>query len=185
MIRLHTNAYLQPELLANLDVLLKEGPVFWQGMTPEVFVAKVDRTWSPAENVVHLIKCIRPVARALRMPRWLLRALFGKAMAPSRHWQPLREAYLHKLSTGTEAGSYGPRPKQYEDPHRARQQLLDKLSEVLSSLRSTLERWTEVDLDRYQLPHPALGKLTVREMICFTEFHYLHHVEKVAAKLVR
>jgi hypothetical protein len=182
MFSLNNHAHLLPELLANLDMLQQHGQQFWQQFSPETFVSKVDRTWSPAENVEHLLKSTRPVARALRMPRWLLRLLFGVAKAPSRRWLPLREAYLHLLATGTEAGSYGPTPRKYEDPSLAQQQLIGKLNDALSQLRSNLESWNDTDLDRYQLPHPSLGKLTVREMVMFTLFHYEHHVEKVRMK---
>lgn len=182
MLPLNTQAFLLTELLPNLEVLQRDGQQFWQHFTPETFVTKVDRTWSPAENVVHLLKSTRPVVRALKLPRWLLGLLFRKATAPSRHWLPLREAYLQKLATGTEAGSYGPTTRRYEDPARAQQQLVGKLNDALSQLRSALERWNDADLDRYQLPHPALGKLTVREMVMFTLFHYEHHVKKVSAK---
>jgi uncharacterized damage-inducible protein DinB len=38
-------------------------------------------------------------------------------------------------------------------------------------------------LDRLRLPHPALGKLTVREMLFFTIYHNIHHVENVVRRL--
>jgi hypothetical protein len=32
------------------------------------------------------------------------------------------------------------------------------------------------------MPHPLLGKLTVREMLLFTLYHNLHHVQNVARR---
>ena len=46
----------------------------------------------------------------------------------------------------------------------AHQQLLKKV-----------ENWKESDLDKYVLPHPLLGKISLREMLYFTDFHILHH----------
>jgi hypothetical protein len=43
--------------------------------------------------------------------------------------------------------------------------------------------WREADLDRYLLPHPLLGKLTLREMLHFTLYHNYHHVQSVATRL--
>jgi len=34
----------------------------------------------------------------------------------------------------------------------------------------------EDDLDRVMLPHPLLGKLTLREMLFFTIYHVEHHL---------
>lgn len=31
------------------------------------------------------------------------------------------------------------------------------------------------ELDKYILPHPLLGKLTIREMMYFTIYHVEHH----------
>ena len=40
-----------------------------------------------------------------------------------------------------------------------------------------LGNWSEKDLDKYKLPHPLLGKLTVREMLFFTIYHNEHHLK--------
>ena len=49
-------------------------------------------------------------------------------------------------------------------------------------LHGAITRWGERALDRFRLPHPALGQLTVREMLFFTLYHNLHHVLNVAAR---
>ena len=46
-------------------------------------------------------------------------------------------------------------------------------------LISKMERWKDVDLDRYLLPHPLLGKITLREMLYFTTFHIQHHQQTI------
>jgi hypothetical protein len=38
-------------------------------------------------------------------------------------------------------------------------------AKITTSLTDAIGRWHEDDLDRYRLPHPLLGKLTVREML--------------------
>ncbi|NBX80802.1 MAG: DinB family protein, partial [Flavobacteriales bacterium] len=45
------------------------------------------------------------------------------------------------------------------------------------------DNFTEDDLDKYVLPHPLLGKLTLREMLCFTIYHVKHHVEIIKRDL--
>jgi uncharacterized damage-inducible protein DinB len=42
-----------------------------------------------------------------------------------------------------------------------------------------VERWSEKELDKRQLPHPLMGKLTLREMLFFTHYHTLHHGAKI------
>jgi hypothetical protein len=53
----------------------------------------------------------------------------------------------------------------------------------VTALARALEHWTEMDLDRCRLPHPLLGKITVREMLFFTLYHYEHHWAIVAERL--
>jgi len=43
--------------------------------------------------------------------------------------------------------------------------------------------WGDDALDRYRLPHPLIGKLTLREMLVFTLFHFDHHRDNVARRL--
>jgi hypothetical protein len=43
-----------------------------------------------------------------------------------------------------------------------------------------MHTWSEDDLDNHRLPHPLLGKLTVREMLFFTLYHIQHHMIEAA-----
>ena len=38
-------------------------------------------------------------------------------------------------------------------------------------------------LDSYRLPHPILGKISLRELAIFTAFHTVHHIELLKSKL--
>jgi uncharacterized damage-inducible protein DinB len=38
-----------------------------------------------------------------------------------------------------------------------------------------IDAWEEDQLDEAQLPHPIIGKITVREMLFFTIHHNLRH----------
>ncbi len=38
-----------------------------------------------------------------------------------------------------------------------------------------LNNWDEQNIDKYLLPHPLLGKITMREMLYFTDLHIQHH----------
>ncbi len=60
--------------------------------------------------------------------------------------------------------------------------MLRQWERVSSKLLTNLERWSEQQLDTLRLPHPILGKLTVREMLFFTEFHTRHHLDNCSKK---
>jgi hypothetical protein len=58
-----------------------------------------------------------------------------------------------------------------------------KREDFSQQLWKAVDSWREADLDRYRLPHPLLGKLTLREMLFFTLYHNYHHVRNVAKRL--
>ncbi len=49
-------------------------------------------------------------------------------------------------------------------------------------LLAAMDRWRDSDLDRLRLPHPLLGKLTVREMLYFTLYHNAHHARRIVER---
>ena len=116
---------------------------------------------------------------ALHMPKLLLRLLFGRSQTSSRYYRDIREAYLGKLSGGARAtGQFVPvDPPPQTKPEEAQQKMLERWKSSSKDLANAVQKWREADLDRYRLPHPILGRITVREMLMFTLYHNLHHME--------
>lgn len=172
------------QIVAAFAALHAQTCALWQQFSAsEFFQPPPDGGWSPAENVEHLIKTTVPVTRALSMPRIVLRLLFGRARIPSRTFFEVRAAYRAVLADGAQAGSYGPKARApIDDEAAARQRLLNRWQTLLPQLTEAIGGWSEASLDRYRLPHPLLGKLTLREMLFFTLYHVSHHAENVAAR---
>lgn len=40
-----------------------------------------------------------------------------------------------------------------------------------------LNPWKEEDMSVYIMPHPAIGKCTIREFVYFTTLHTYHHLD--------
>lgn len=148
----------------------------------EKFYAHPADVWSARDNLDHLNKSVAPVAKALSLPKVLPLVLFGKAKQPSRSFGEIRETYQGKLKEGAKAsGRYVPdKVEMPKDAEKEKEELLKMWNEVSDKLISVLKnKWEEKDLDTYTLPHPILGKLTVREMLFFTLYHNTHHVNNV------
>jgi len=157
---------------------------FLASIPTEIFFAPQGQSWSPAWHVRHLTKANFPVARALRLPKLVPRLLFGGASAPSRSFEKLREDYRARLAAGGQAGRFAPSDKPLPPDLVAwRQEIAAVYGKSVSDWTSASERWSEKDLDRVRLPHPLLGKLTVREMLFFTLYHSAHHMAIVARRL--
>lgn len=127
--------------------------------------------WSPAEHLEHIRKSIKPLAMGLGLPKLVIATVAGKAKRPSVSYDEVVANYKSKLSAGAVAtGAYVPKTEIYKPI-----ELTAKTNAVLADLANKINSWKEEDLDKYNLPHPLLGKITVREMLYFTIYHVQHH----------
>lgn len=168
------------EIVRELRALHERSREVWSGFSTTEFFFPQGDAWSPADNVRHLLKSNRPVLRALTTPKVLLLFRFGAGLRLSQTYPVLRERYLARLAAGVTAGRFTPRPlgsSDQTDEHRG--SLMAALDQVSEGLTGAVSGWGEWQLDRFRLPHPALGRLTVREMLFFTLYHNLHHVRNV------
>lgn len=141
-------------------------------LTDEQFWGHPDGKWSVAEVMQHLYLSARPVARLLAGPREGLDQ-WGRANRPSRSYHEIRSAYQTVLATGVKAPAVmSPRE---EDMKISRGDLSERFHAIYQSLMDAVKNWSTDELDEYCIPHPVLGKLTVREMIYFTSIHTEHH----------
>ncbi len=128
--------------------------------------------WTPAQQIEHILRAVRPVAMALRVPKWFLRWRFGKPNRPPRDYDALVQRYKEKLAAGGRAsGRFVPPPV----PAGDMEGIAASLRGTVKTLCDRVDSWTEHELDTVLLPHPLLGKLTVREMLYFTIYHVQHH----------
>jgi len=167
------------QLIAAFERQETESVAYWDAFSTDEFFRAIGSSWSPAETVRHLSKSTRPVVKALSMPRIVLRVMFGKPGRASLTYDGLRARYLELLAAGGEAGRFAPSPRTETDLGAWRVAIMAELERGNRELRRAISRWTEAKLDRLQLPHPLLGKLTVREMLFFTLYHQRHHIEVV------
>lgn len=168
-----------PELSAALGRLLAEGVTYLQQLPEAAFAAPQGTFWSPAEHVRHLRKSSAPLVTALGIPRLVLGLRFGKAGRPSRSFDEMVATYRQALDGGATAGRFAPSG---DGAGRDRNAVLDDWARITGALQAQLGKWDEAALDRYQLPHPVLGTLTVREMLAFTVYHTAHHLRRVAER---
>ena len=100
--------------------------------------------------------------------------MFGKTNRPSKTFDELVAKYKVKLAAGGRASRpFIPPFISFEK----KDELIKKYTLQKQKLIAKIERQSEKDLDVYILPHPLLGKVTLREMLYFTIHHNDHHLE--------
>ena len=55
--------------------------------------------------------------------------------------------------------------------------IINRLKIQNKKLQHKLLKWSDNDLDNYILPHPLMGKMTIREIIMWTTFHVEQHTK--------
>ena len=142
----------------------------------EKFEATPNGKWSAGQNLDHLIRSIQPLQMAYSLPKFVLRILFGKNNRTSRSYEEIVAKYKSKLVAGGRAsGPFIPPVINFE----RKDDLIKKYKHHKKKLTAKIEKQNEVDLDKYILPHPLLGKVTLREMLFFTIHHNEHHLESL------
>ncbi len=143
------------------------------------FFLRQGDVWSSSDNVDHLIKAVKPITKALKLPRFTLHVMFGKPEKSSMSYEELCQIYRDALANGAQAsGRFLPDQETPKDAQEKKKELLEQWSKASAELVSVVETFDESELDQYLLPHPILGNLTLREMLFFTIYHNLRHASQ-------
>jgi uncharacterized damage-inducible protein DinB len=171
----------QTKLLTTLEDANQRVITWFTEIPTKDFFTRHDEVWSASDNLDHLIKSHKPLAKALKLPKITLQAMFGKPQNSSISYEELCLIYRDEIAKGAQAsGRYLPNPESpVENAEEKKRDLLGQFANVSSEVVSVIEKkWNESELDQYLLPHPILGKLTIREMLFFTIYHNLRHASQ-------
>lgn len=141
-------------------------------LTENDFMFSIDQKWTAGQQLDHILRGVSPVKMALTLPKLVPKLLFGKTNRSSLDYNSLVSTYQGKLAAGSKASRKFIPPIINFDQGEV---LRNKLLKTVNSLCQKISKYSENQLDEYLLPHPILGKLTVREMLYFTIYHVEHH----------
>ncbi len=144
------------------------------------FELNPNHKWSAGQDLVHLIKVLKIVNIGFTLPKILLRLAYGQHKQAPRTFEQLQTLYKNALAGGAKApGLYIPKPVLYKDKNI----LLEKHHSLNAKFMEIINSHTDFELDNYCLPHPILGKVSLRELAIFTSFHSQHHYDLLKSKL--
>jgi DinB family protein len=168
------------DIIAGLTKNIDAFTQYISSLNKSQFESNPEDKWSPGQNLDHLIRSIKPLVFIYGLPKFMLKWMFGVANRPSKSFDALVEKYkLKLLAGGTASSRFLPQAVGFDE----KEKLLRKYDNLKTSLVKKINHWQEMELDDYILPHPLLGKLTLREMLFFTIYHNEHHLLLLKQKL--
>jgi DinB family protein len=154
-------------------------------MPAEQFYRGTAEAWSACDYLQHLLLSNKPFAKGLTLPCAEIKKLFGEPSRPSMSYAGLVAKYHGRLDDGIRAEDYQPvTPVSFRMPEEitdVQAYLLKSWTETHEKMYGGLAHWSESDLDTNQLMHPAMGLITVREMLFFTIYHNTLHWNDIQA----
>jgi hypothetical protein len=162
----------KPEIIQLLQQKHKAFIAYIQTLNAEEFLYAPADKWTAAQQLDHIHKSVKPLTQAMGYPKFVPRFLFGKANRSSKSYDELVNRYNEKLLLGGRASG------RFVPPVIAASQKEGLIKLILTSVNkmcTRIEKFSENELDNLILPHPLLGKITIREMLYFTAYHVEQH----------
>ncbi|MCL7753402.1 DinB family protein [Polaribacter sp. Z022] len=135
-----------------------------------------DNKWTVGQQILHLVNSLHALNKALSYPRFFLKYKFGLCNREPRNYKTIVNKYEEKLLKNTDrARVFNQNLK--KPLLKDRERLLTKLQIQNKKLQYKLHKISDVNLDTLVIPHPLMGKMTLREIIMWTAHHTEHHTE--------
>ena len=131
--------------------------------------------WSIAENLDHLSISSKATVKALGLSKPMLES-FGSLQRPCMTSDELLSTYKSILAKSAVAPSKFFSAK---ESLGSKAEMLTAWQSIMDRLVARMEYWSEEDLDKYCIYHPAIGNITIRELLFFTVFHTRHHYNAI------
>lgn len=165
------------EIFSALEASFEEMSEFLEQQSDTYFVAGPEGKWQAGQHLNHLIISTNPITKAMKLPAFVLRYKFGKPNRPGRSYDQVVKRYQEKLSQ-IEPGRQAPSrflPKEVTEADKPGR--IQAFRKAKTDLIKQAGKWSESKLDACLLPHPLLGKVTLREVLFFTNYHTQHHLK--------
>lgn len=149
----------------------------------EIWTVQPEGKWSAGQHVIHLVQSTKPLLKALSMPNWLLKWKFGSNNRTNRTFDEVVINYRTKLlkTQGLISPFSNKMPTTTNDEAT---KWLEELSTLNAQLNKKTIKLKEENLDVILLPHPLMGKMTLREILMWNTYHTLHHLETLQEKYI-
>jgi hypothetical protein len=167
------------QLIDNFYENHKQLADYINSLPDDKFLHTANNKWTPGQQLAHVYLTLIPISQALGSKEYI-RNKFGIIERPTMSYDQLIETYKKGLAAGGKA------PEQYlpqDVTLEQRKEFAEKLLTILAAIQQQVATYSEEELDTLVLPHPFLGKLSLRELFYLMSYHPTHHLEQTKRNL--
>lgn len=168
---------LQQELIAVFVRNHLETVQYIDGLSDKQFSYRYQQKWTAGEHLQHILLTILPFPRVLSSKQFI-RDTFGTIDRAAWDYDTVLQNYAQTSLKAPEA--FLPKDEVRYDQKAT---IIAGIQQQLNAINDLLKQYSEEELDTLVLPHPLLGKLTIREMLYLMSYHPLHHQWQIARAL--
>lgn len=154
----------------------KEMSDYINSLTDEQFVYSRNGKWTAGQQFSHVYLTLLPFPKILPSKEYIVQK-FGKIDRPIWSYNTVIENYF---KTSRQA------PQQFipEQVSPLQKEIITgDLQRILLTIQQLLDQYTDEELDTFVIPHPLLGKLTIREVFYLMTYHATHHLRQIEQNL--
>lgn len=154
----------------------------WLKQQPhEKWLFAPENKWTVGQHFLHLLNSIILLNKALYYPKFVFQFKFGKNNRANRGYENVVEIYQQKLLENQDkAKEFN---KNLQIPKIAdKEEILTILQIQSKKLQYKTNKISDKNLDELLIPHPLMGKMTIREIIMWTAYHTEHHTKILEEK---
>lgn len=132
--------------------------------------------WTTSQHILHLVNSLQLLNNALSYPKFILKYKFGTCNREPRDYETVARKYQEKLNTNKDrAKKFNASLK--KPTLKEKERLVTKYQIQQKKLQYKTKKISDKNLDTLVIPHPLMGKMTIREIIMWTAYHTEHHTE--------
>ncbi|MBX2932023.1 MAG: DinB family protein [Chitinophagaceae bacterium] len=154
----------------------KEMSDYINSLTDEQFVFSHNDKWTAGQQFSHVYLALLPFPKILPSKEFIVQK-FGKIDRPIWSSDTVIENYFKTSRQAPQQFL----PEQVSSEQKAT--ITADLQKITLTIHQLLDQYTDEELDTLVIPHPLLGKLTIREMFYLMAYHATHHLNQTKENL--
>lgn len=164
------------DILTNLEDAFSSLNKYAEQLSDTDFFKLQNNKWNAAQQIEHLAWSHFITNSIFSTPKSVLKLLYKINQRTNFSYEDIKLQYQQKLATGSKSAIiFHPKLTLLK-----KRNLINSFSKsAQQKLLNNLKDITENDLDLYLVPHPIIGKITIREMMFFTIYHNEHHLKSI------